>query len=261
MLCSVDMINFSGISIHSERVIDFLKQETRLRGICQEIVCQNIIHQFSQDHHIVITDEEIQVEANRQRYDNRLESAADTYAWLREQLINADDWEAGIRKHLQAKKLADILFKDTVQPYFTQHQVEYDQAVLYHIVVPYELLANEIFYQIEEEEISFYEAAHLYDIDRRRRLYCGYDGLVHRWNLEADISAFIFGARPREVLGPIQTKDGFNLYMVEEFLSAELTDEVAEKITQKLFNEWLLRELNYRIHNNNDPNIAILNEM
>lgn len=250
MLCAVDMINFLGISISSEKIIDFLKEEVRLRGICQEIVFQDIIHQVAQENQIVITDDEIQTEANRQRYEKRLESAADTYTWLQEQLINADEWEAGIRKHLQAKKLAEVLFKDEIQPYFTQHQVEYERAVLYHIIVPYELLANELFYQIEEEEISFYEAAHLYDIDRKRRLYCGYDGLVHRWDLDADISAFIFGAKPKEILGPVQTKDGFNLYMVEEFLAAELTDEVAEKIQQKLFNEWLLRELNYRVHNN-----------
>jgi len=249
MLCSVDMISFSGIEINARTIVDFLKQEVRLRDVCQEIIFQEIIKNAAQEHNLAITDDEIQSEANRQRHARRLESSTETYAWLDEQLITADDWEAGIRAHLKSQKLARLLFEDSIHPYFVEHQIEYEKAALYHIIVPYELLAQEIFYQIEEEEISFYEAAHLYDIDENRRLLCGYEGSVHRWNLEPDISAQVFGVNPKEIIGPIQTQEGFNLYMVEEFIPAELTSETRNEINHKLFQEWLLRELNYQIHN------------
>ncbi|MEM7772649.1 MAG: peptidylprolyl isomerase [Cyanobacteria bacterium P01_E01_bin.6] len=248
MLCSVGMVNFSGIDIDTETIVNFLKQEIRLKDLCQEIVFRDIIQQAVQEYELSVDDDEIQEEANRQRYENRLESSSDTYAWLEEELIKAEDWEIGIQKRLQSKKLADFLFKDSIRSYFSQHQVEYERVILYHITVPYELLAQELFYQIEEEEMSFYEAAHLYDVDEKRRLFCGYEGLVHRWDLEPDVSAQVFGANPKEVIGPIQSREGFNLYMVEEFMAAELTEEIAEEINQKLFDEWLLRELNYRIH-------------
>jgi parvulin-like peptidyl-prolyl isomerase len=248
MFCSVDMVSFLGTDIHSEEIIDFLKQEIRLKGICQEILFQGIIQRAAQDRNLTVTDGEIQAEATRQRYTRRLESASATYAWLEDQLITADDWESGIRTHLQSKKLAELLFQDAIRPYFIEHQVEYEKAALYHLIVPYELLAQELFYQIEEEEISFFEAAHLYDIDENRRLLCGYEGLIHRWCLEPDISAQVFGAEPKEVIGPIQNSAGFNLYRVEEFIPAELTDEIAHEIRQQLFREWLVRELNYQIN-------------
>ena len=253
MLCSADMVNFSRIHIDSETIVNFLKQEIRLKDVCQEIVFRDIIQRAAQEHGLNVTDDEIQEEANRQRYEKRLESSEATYAWLDEQLITPDDWEAGIQKRLQSKKLAEVLFRASIQPYFSQYQVEYEQAILYHITLPYELLAQELFYQIEEEEISFYEAAHLYDTDEKRRLYCGYEGLVHRWDLEADISARIFGSRPKEIIEPIQIKEEFHLYMVEDFLPAELTDQVAQTIRQKLFNDWLLKELDYRVHYNDVP--------
>ncbi len=247
------MVNFLGIAIDAETIINFLKQEVRLKDICQEIILQEIIQRASQAHKLPITDEEIQAEATRQRYEMRIESADATYAWLEDQMMTPDNWETGIRHRLQAEKLSKALFQDSIQAYFAQHQLEYERAVLYHISVPYELLAQELFYQIEEEEISFYEAAHLYDMDERRRLYCGYEDLVHRWSLDPELSAQIFGIKPKELIGPIQSKESFNLYMVEEFLPAELTEEVAQVINQKLFKEWLMRELNYRVHQNDSP--------
>ena len=95
-----------------------------------------------------------------------------------------------------------------------------------------------------------FEAAHLYDLDERRRLTCGFEGKVSRWKLKPDLAAKVFAANPREVVEPIQTDAGFELLMVEEFVAAELTPETRQQILDKLFQEWLESELNYLIHAN-----------
>lgn len=142
----------------------------------------------------------------------------------------------------------EALFGQQVETYFAQNKVQYEQAILYRIVVPYRPLAQELFYQIEEEEISFFEAAHLYDIDEQRRLACGFEGKLSRWQLKPEVAAQVFGARPRELIGLIQTDAGFELLMVEDFMAAELTPETRQEILTHLFNEWLDSELNYLIH-------------
>ena len=78
--------------------------------------------------------------------------------------------------------------------------------MLYQIIVNDEKLAQEIFYQLEEQEISFYEAAHIYNIDEKRREQCGFEGKLDRWNLNPEIAAIIFSARLGEIIKPLQNR-------------------------------------------------------
>ncbi|WP_107669138.1 peptidylprolyl isomerase [Cyanothece sp. BG0011] len=238
--------------IEVEEVIDYLKKNLKFKETCQQILQQRIINQASQQRNLTITDEEIQTEADKIRREKRLEKAADTLAWLQAQMITPDDWESGIRDKLLRQKLTKILFDQEVAKLFKQNCFNFDQVLLYQIIVPYEKLASEIFYQIEEEEMSFYQAAHLYDIDEKRRLQCGYEGKIYRCNIKPELSSVIFAANPGEVIPPFPTEQGYHIIMVEAFVKAQLTDEVYEEMINKMFKEWLLSELNYLLHSSSE---------
>jgi parvulin-like peptidyl-prolyl isomerase len=242
------MARLNSLPIDCNEVVAYLKHEVKLKAIYRQILCRQIVDRVSQERGVIVTSEEIQAEADQFRYEHKLESAAQTYEWLNDQLLTPDEWEAGIQQRLLTKKLIEHLFSRQLETYFAQNKVQYEQAVLYRIVVPYQALAQEIFYQVEEEEISFFEAAHLYDIDEQRRLACGFEGKVSRWQLKPDAAARVFGAIPREVIGPIQSEKDFELIMVEEFIPAELTPAIRQQILNQLFDEWLESELNYLIH-------------
>ena len=243
------MVQLSKDSLDNEEIIGFLKQNLEFKEVYQKILSKKVIDQVAEERAITVTVEEIQNQANQQRHEKRLEKAADTLAWLADQMITSDDWEAGIRERLLAQKLAESLFSKDVEKYFIQNRLNFEQVSLYQIIVPYERLARELFYQIEEEEISFYHAAHLYDIDPRRREQCGYEGKLYRWGLKADFAAIVFGSNPGEILTPVKTDQGYHLILVEEFIQAELTPERYQEILQKLFKDWLASELNYRLYN------------
>ncbi|CAD5946248.1 peptidylprolyl isomerase [Planktothrix agardhii] len=243
------MVQLSKDSLDNEEIIGFLKQNLEFKQFYQKILFQKVINQVAEERAITVTAEEIQSQANQQRHEKRLEKAADTLAWLADQMITSDDWEAGIRERLLAQKLAESLFSKDVEKYFIQNRLNFEQVSWYQIIVPYERLARELFYQIEEEEISFYHAAHLYDIDPKRREQCGYEGKLYRWGLKADFAAIVFGSNPGEILSPVKTDQGYHLILVEEFIQAELTPERYQEILQKLFKDWLASELNYRLYN------------
>jgi parvulin-like peptidyl-prolyl isomerase len=242
------MVSFSAMSLEPAIIIDFLKREVLIKDVCQKILFQQIIAEEAQKREIRVTAEETQREADQQRLALHLESAAATHAWLQEQLITPEAWEAGIHDRLLRQKLAFSMFGGEVDRYFAEHQLDFERVSLYRITVPYEQLAQELFYEIEETEISFYEAAHLYDIDERRRLQCGYEGALHRWSLKPEIAAAVFGARDGVVLGPMKGEQGYDLLMVEEFIAPELTDELRQQINGQMFAEWLNSELNYLLH-------------
>lgn len=246
----ISMIKFNSIEIPKSEIEKHLKQELKLKQICSKILHQKIIAETASSKNIVVTDQEIEAEANKVRCALHLEKASDTLAWLQENLTDPEEWEVAIRNQLLHQKLAQNLFDEAVEPFFAQNRPNFDRFILYQLVVPYEQLAQELFYQVEEEEISFYQAAHLYDIDPQRRYVCGYEGEVHRGDYTADIAAAIFKTPVviGELIGPIRSPHGYHLFKIENYFPAQLTNEIRQEIMNKLFEQWLASELNYLIH-------------
>lgn len=234
--------------IEPDEITSFLKKDLQLKAIYQKILYQKVINQAAQERGLTVTPEEIQAEANRLRYEKRLEKAADTLAWLASEMISVEDWEAGICDRILAKKLAECLFAKEVEKVFAQNRLDFDQILLYQIVLSDGKLAQELFYQIEDGEISFYEAAHLYDVDERRRQQCGYEGKLFRWNLKPELAAVVFSTKAGEVISPLKTEQGHHLLMVEAFIPAQLTPQRYQDILDRMFKEWLVSELNYMLH-------------
>ena len=242
------MTIFKGEVIQPETITFALRKEMQIKEVCRKVFHQKIIDQAVESRGICLIPDEIQAEADRMRYENRLFRSSDTLAWLSDQLVTADDWEAGIRDRLITQKLAQTLFAKEVERFFAENQLEFDQVLLYRFAVPYEQFAQEISYQIQEDEISFYEAAHLYDIDCQRRYHCGYEGKLYRRSLKPDLSAIVFSATPGQVIGPLIIDQASHLLMVEEFIPAELTPERHQEILNRMFSEWLTSELNYLLN-------------
>ncbi|MCC5639015.1 peptidylprolyl isomerase [Nostoc sp. CHAB 5844] len=237
------MSELAKIFIEPEEVVKFLKKEMRLKKVYEKILVNKIIWQAAEARGITITPEEIEAEAENQRRERHLERAADTLEWLTDQLVTAYDWEMGICDRLLSHKLAQVLFADEVENFFTQNRAEFDQVILYQIIIDSETLAQELYYQIEDGEISFYHAAQIHDIDIQRRRRCGYEGIVYCFALQPDIATVVFRTSPRQVIGPYKTEQGYHLFFVEEFIPAELTRERSQEIIDKMFQHWLNTEL------------------
>lgn len=165
--------------------------------------------------------------------------------------VSFDDWEVGIRNRLLAQKLASALFAKEVERFFIQNRLGFEQVILYQLVVANAKLAQELYYQIEEGEISFYDAAHFYDVDDNRRRRCGYEGQIERGIIPSDIASIIFSKPTRELVGPIKTEQGFHLFMVEDLLPPELTPQRYEEILNNMLQQWLLIEVNCLVPRSN----------
>ena len=241
-------MDLSKLVVESEEIMNFLKSEMNFKQVYQNILFKKLINYTADEQGITVTPEEIEAEANRQRRNKHLEKASDTLAWLADQLVTPDDWEIGIRDRLLSQKLAAALFAQDVERFFIENHLEYEQVSLYQIMVESEKLAQEIYYQIEEDEISFYDAAHIYDIDIQRRKKCGYEGNIYRFALEPDIAAAVFSTPPEELIGPLRSEQGYHLFIVDEFIPAKLTPERYQEILDNMFKNWLNKELEYMLN-------------
>jgi parvulin-like peptidyl-prolyl isomerase len=234
--------------VQTGEVIEFLKSTLCYREIVHRILQRRVIFASASSRNITVTADAIQAEADRLRHEQGLERAVDAINWLSSELVSAEDWEIGIQSQLLSEHLAESLFAREVERLYAERRLDFDQVVLYQIVVPYEQLAHEVFYQIDESEVSFYEAAHLYDIDPARRRRCGFEGVIYRSHLQPQIAPAIFGAAVCQVLEPIKVEQGYALFWVEEFINAELTPSLRQELMRDLFQDWLSNEVNHLLH-------------
>jgi parvulin-like peptidyl-prolyl isomerase len=79
----------------------------------------------------------------------------------------------------------------------------------------------ELFYGIQEGEMSFYDVAHQYIQDTELCRKGGYRGMVQRKELKPEISAAVFAANPPQVLKPIVTSKGVHLILLEELVQSK----------------------------------------
>ena len=140
-------------------------------------------------------------------------------------------------------KLANHLFADKVEPYFYQNQLDYTEAIIYEIILDNEDLAMELYYAIDEDEMSFWDVAREYIQDTELRRKGGYLGKVKRQELKPEISAAVFAANPSQLLKPIMTSQGVHLIFVEEIIQPELDDKRRYQILSNLFSEWLEKQV------------------
>jgi parvulin-like peptidyl-prolyl isomerase len=234
---------FSQSYVTPDEILRFLRKTLRIREAHDEILCQKIIDQVAQDRKIFIEPEEVQTNINQMFLEKGLEQDSDRLLWMNTQLVYTEDLEARIYDRLIRQKLSESLFFDPAESFFFEHKADFDQAVLYQIIVPYERVIDDIIHEIRLQELSFYEAAHLYDLDERRRHQCGYEGIFYRSDPYLNIAEVAFGAAPHEVIGPIRTEKGYHLLWVEEFIPAELTPQIRQEIIARMFQDWLSAEL------------------
>lgn len=247
------MTDFSKANFSPSVVVEYLRQSSQLKEIYKQLLTQRIVRQKARAKNLLVTPEEIQAEAEHIRRRHHLEKASDTFAWLSDQLMDAEDWEAGVYSSLLEKKVMENLFAADVEKVFSQNKLNFERVVLYQLQVADFYMAQELRYQILEKEYSFYEVARRYDTDTDRCLRCGYEGMVSRWQLAPAVAAAIFGTPPGRIIGPLKLDSSYHLFMAESFIPTQLTDEVRQEILKNLFDEWLEPEMNHMLYSDFTP--------
>jgi parvulin-like peptidyl-prolyl isomerase len=230
------------ITISNEEILTQIKLSCKTPEIIQEIVTRKIITNAAAEAGITIESKELQEEADRFRLINKLETVDATWSWLKKHGMSLTDFEEVIYNSALSTKLAIKLFENQVEAYFFENQQDYLAAVIYEIIIDDEELAIELFYTIKEEEMSFYEVANKYIVDKELRRKCGYRGIVNRKQLKGEISAAVFAAKAPQLLKPIVTSKGIHLIFVEEIIQPELDNVLRHKIFLKLFSEWIQQQ-------------------
>jgi parvulin-like peptidyl-prolyl isomerase len=231
------------ITISQEDIWHHVKISCQIPSLIEGIVTYKIVAAAAAEAGIKVETEELQKAADQFRLINKLQSADDTWVWLQKHSLSVDDFEELAYTNFVSEKLAQHMFADKIEPWFFEHQLDYAGVVMYEVVLDDEDLAMELFYAIQEGEMSFPEVAHQYIQDKSLRRCGGYRGIVGRKDLKPEISTAVFAAKPPQLLKPIVTSIGIHLILVEEIIQPQLDNALRQKIASDLFYAWLKQQI------------------
>ncbi len=232
------------MTVSPEDILNHVKITCQLPNLLEAITTRKIIVDTAVQEGIQIEIEELQQAADSLRLANKLIKAEDTWAWLEKHYLSLDNFEEIAQINLLSAKLANHLFADQVEPFFYAHQLDYTAAVTYEVILDDEDLALEIFYALQEGEISFQEIARQYIENAETRRAGGYQGIRQRSDFRPEIASAIFAANPPQILKPIITPKGVHIIMVEEIIKPQLNEQMRLKIMGELFTNWLKKQVN-----------------
>jgi len=231
------------ITITNEDIVQQIKISCKIPEIINQIISRKVMIILAEELGIKVETEELQKTADQIRLTNKLLSADETWIWLEKHSLSLDDFEEIVYNGVIFARLSQHLFLDQIEPYFFEHQLEYVGVVMYEFILDDEDLALELFYAIQEGEISFYEVAPKYIQDPELRRKFGYQGVLLRKNLKPEISAAVFAAKPPQLLKPIVTSKGMHLILVEEIIQPELNEKLRHEILSDLSSVYLKERL------------------
>lgn len=231
------------LTLTLEEVFRQVQLSCEVPTVVEAILSRRVIDQAAAAAGIEAGQEELQQTADDIRLTNQLESAETTWFWLEKYHLSLDDFEEMARSIVISQKLAEHLFADKVPSFFAENQLDYRQAVIYEVILEDSNLAMELFYTLQEGEISFPEMAHQYCQETEQRRRGGYCGALSREALKPEVAATVFAASPPQVLKPVLTAQGAHLILVEELVMPQLDEALRQTILADLFGEWLRLQL------------------
>lgn len=231
------------VVISAEEILQYVKLTCQMPAIVEGILAQKAIMTAATAAGLTVTPEELQQTADGLRLIHNLKRADETHQWLQKHCLTLDDFEAIAQQSVVGTKLGQQLFAHQVEPFFTEHQLDYTEINLYEVILEDEDLAMELFYALKEGEMSFFDVAQQYSEDSESKRVGGFRGGLRRADLKPEVSAAVFAASPPQLLQPIVTAKGIHLIQVESLIQPELTPALRTKILSDLFATWLKQQI------------------
>ena len=231
------------MNISTAEIFEQFKLSCQIPTIKRAIFAKKVITKTAQKQGIKVEISELQTGADEFRLQQQLWSADDTWSWLEYHDLSLNDLEQIVHDNLLSEKLAQHLFADKVEPFFVENTLDYTQVEISEIILDDQDLAMELFFAIQEGEMSFAEVASQYIEDPQLRRLGGYQGKLCRLDFKPEISAAVFAAEPPEILKPITIGKKVHLILVEEVIEPELNEILRSQILEGLFSNWLEQEI------------------
>ena len=238
---SVQAINVVGRTVSLSEVLIHLHQQGHLQSMLRETAIRKVLETTADEFGVRPDSGQLQVAADNFRRTNGLFTAKKMYEWLKIRQLSVVDFERMIEDHLIRQAVFSVVVRDAVNCFETSRD-QWDILTISIVDVPSEGLAAEMKAQVLEDGISFREVVKVHT-----PAYSGTSNMrtvkMFRGRFNRRLADTMTKGEPGELVGPVQTKDGWVLVRVDSVTCAEFSEETQAEIRRDLFNRWLNSKL------------------
>jgi parvulin-like peptidyl-prolyl isomerase len=231
-------ISVNGDKVDLKSALNYLRglDDTLLNDIVEMIAGR----QYSLEKGINVSEDELQKAVNEFRYLTGLETIEAFNQYLKDRRISVLSFQTAMQNLLLRGKIAATVSDDDIDAHFAENQLSMEQVQLYHIRMDDLDAAEEIKSLLVEEDENFLAMACEHSKDTETAIMGGYIGWLHRDEMIAEIEAAVFVAAKGDIVGPVKTEEGFNVFKVAGFAKINKNDpELRETIRQGIVEDRL----------------------
>jgi len=228
------------LEFSDEKLIKYLKLSGKIGMFITDMIVNKIVRGYFEKEKIEIPIEKLQQSCDKYRASLNLYKASETLEWLKSLGLTVEDFEEYIETDLMLDQImSELKAADNINAYFEENKYDFGIAEISYIVLSEKGQASLVLTEIDDGE-DFAELAKIHSIDKKTGLNGGYVGFIVKNKIDEDLAEKIWSCEPEEVIGPIETENGFELIKVHSLKQAkELTEQIENDILNILFKKWL----------------------
>jgi parvulin-like peptidyl-prolyl isomerase len=162
--------------------------------------------------------------------------------WRQSRGLSLDQLERLVSFETRLQQASETLWAGEVSSLFLEKRAEFDQVVMSVVRIDDADLATELFFQLQEGELSFPELVESYaqGLDRTNR---GIVGPIRVQQLNPLLAKVVRRYRPGVLIPPLDISGRVHLMRVESLQPAQLDGPLQDQLLIRLRNQWLNPQL------------------
>ncbi|MGF1481763.1 MAG: peptidylprolyl isomerase [Cyanophyceae cyanobacterium] len=167
-------------------------------------------------------------------------------AWLQQQGFNAEQFQQHIERQGKLQKFKEATWGPQLEACFLSRKRQLDK-VIYSLIRLSELgVAQELYFQIQEQEKTFTELAKQYSLGPEAQTG-GLVGPVELGTPHPQIAQMLATSEPGQLLPPVRIGEWWIILRLEKLISAQLNEPTRQKLLEEQFAGWLREQLQQKV--------------
>ncbi|MFM7427333.1 MAG: peptidylprolyl isomerase [Elainella sp.] len=158
--------------------------------------------------------------------------------WCQQQQVTWDYLHRVVLRGLRLEKFKHLWFEPKIISEFLRVKPDLDQVIYSHIQVKDFFLAQELYFQIQEDGADFFELAREYSLEAEQQDESWAEPVALA-SLPAEISTLFKDGREGKVHKPVLVNGLFWVVRLDRFYPARLTKAMRAILLEQLYSNWL----------------------
>ena len=231
-----DVLQIGNKTIDSDEIPAILKRQGLWAQFLRSLVIEEAIAETA------CSPEERSRAVEDWRLQNKLASMDAWKAWMETQSMTQEEVEDIILQPLRLEKFKKATWGSKVEGYFMDRRTALDQVVYSLLRTQDQHLARELYYRIEQQEVSFADCARQYSQGPEKQTG-GLLGPVPASQPHPHISKLLTISQPGQLWPPQNLAEWFVIVRLEKFIPAQLDDSMRRRLIDEMYETWLQEQV------------------